>query len=244
MRNYCECYNTSGTIPGVTPGMSVKERAALTIKAGYRAFRLDSASLPRGNSVYNSHERSQQLYEDCAQAREGVGKNGDFCIDFHQRFDLSDAGSRRDPHRAPRALLRRGSGSHRSLRAGSAHPARHGERAPRRRRRVGQPLGLQPPGENHYIDFVRATLPNVGGITEMMKVAAMCETHFVGIVPHFTGPIATAALVNCLSTLLRPRPDGVQLRGPHPATPAGLSRFQGRQALSRTIARGWASSST
>jgi L-alanine-DL-glutamate epimerase-like enolase superfamily enzyme len=38
----------------------------------------------------------------------------------------------------------------------------------------------------------------------MMKIAALCETHFVGIVPHFTGPIATAALVNCLSTFSGP----------------------------------------
>src|SRR2546429_6817689 len=30
--------------------------------------------------------------------------------------------------------------------------------------------------ENHDIDYVRATLPNVGGITEMMKIAAICET--------------------------------------------------------------------
>ncbi|MGH9667520.1 MAG: enolase C-terminal domain-like protein, partial [Bryobacteraceae bacterium] len=51
---------------------------------------------------------------------------------------------------------------------------------------------------------LRATLPNVGGITEMMKIAAICETHFVGIVPHFTGPIATAALVNSLSTFSGP----------------------------------------
>ncbi len=58
--------------------------------------------------------------------------------------------------------------------------------------------------ESHDIDFIRATLPNVGGITEMMKVAAMCETHAVGIIPHFTGPIATAALVNCLSTFSGP----------------------------------------
>ena len=58
--------------------------------------------------------------------------------------------------------------------------------------------------ENHDIDYVRATLPNVGGITEMMKIAAICETHFVGIVPHFTGPIATAALVNCLGTFSGP----------------------------------------
>jgi L-alanine-DL-glutamate epimerase-like enolase superfamily enzyme len=38
----------------------------------------------------------------------------------------------------------------------------------------------------------------------MMKVAALCETHAVGIVPHFTGPVATAALVNCLSTFSGP----------------------------------------
>src|SRR5260221_5080298 len=37
-----------------------------------------------------------------------------------------------------------------------------------------------------------------------MKVAAICETHAVGIVPPFTGPIATAALVNCLSTFSGP----------------------------------------
>ena len=58
--------------------------------------------------------------------------------------------------------------------------------------------------ENHDIDYIRATLPNVGGITEMMKIAAMCETHAVGIVPHFTGPISTAALVGCLSTFPGP----------------------------------------
>ena len=46
--------------------------------------------------------------------------------------------------------------------------------------------------ENHDLDFIRATLPNVGGITEMVKVGALCETHDIGIVPHFTGPIATA----------------------------------------------------
>ncbi len=33
-RNYCECYNTAGIIPGIQPGMSVKERARLTIAAG------------------------------------------------------------------------------------------------------------------------------------------------------------------------------------------------------------------
>src|SRR6202158_2278326 len=39
VRNYCECYNTAGVIPGVTHETSLKDRARLTIEAGYRAFR-------------------------------------------------------------------------------------------------------------------------------------------------------------------------------------------------------------
>jgi L-alanine-DL-glutamate epimerase-like enolase superfamily enzyme len=89
-----------------------------------------------------------------------------------------------------------------------------GEDLPRLRKLVKVPLAageewgnrwdFNPLVENHDIDYVRATLPNVGGITEMMKIAAICETHFVGIVPHFTGPIATAALVNSLGTFSGP----------------------------------------
>ena len=50
--------------------------------------------------------------------------------------------------------------------------------------------------ENNSVDYVRCTIPNVGGITEWTKVAALCETHFIGLIPHFTGPISTAALVH------------------------------------------------
>jgi L-alanine-DL-glutamate epimerase-like enolase superfamily enzyme len=53
--------------------------------------------------------------------------------------------------------------------------------------------------ENRDIDFARATLPNVGGITEMMKIMAMCDTHKVGIVPHFTGPVGTAAHIHTMT---------------------------------------------
>ncbi len=203
VRNYCECYNTAGIIPGVHPGMSIKERAHLTIAAGYRAFRMGAAEA-KANGTYNTHERLNQLYADCVEAREGVGKNGDWAVDFHQRFDLSDSirGCNliqdlspyfvEDPVRAEAFL----------------------EDIPILRRKVNVPIAAGEEWgnrwdfnklvENHDLDYVRATLPNVGGITEMMKIAAICETHFVGIVPHFTGPVATAALVNCLSTYSGP----------------------------------------
>src|SRR5947207_918368 len=73
VRNYCECYNTSGAIPGIRQGMSIKERAQATIEAGYRAFRMGAADTP-ANATYNTHEALNRLYDECVQAREGVGQ--------------------------------------------------------------------------------------------------------------------------------------------------------------------------
>jgi Enolase C-terminal domain-like len=52
---------------------------------------------------------------------------------------------------------------------------------------------------NELIDYARVTLPNVGGITEFMKIVALAETHYIGMIPHFTEPISEAALVQCLT---------------------------------------------
>lgn len=203
VRNYCECYSTSGIIPGVGPGMSIKERAQATIAAGYRAFRMGAADLP-ANTTFNTHEALNRLYEESVQAREGVGRNGDWCVDFHQRFDLAEAirGCDLIKDLAPYFVED-------PVRAEAFQ-----EDLPKLRSHVGVPIAAGEEWgnrwdfnklvENHDIDYVRATLPNVGGITEMMKIAAICETHFVGIIPHFTGPIATAALVHCLGTFSGP----------------------------------------
>jgi galactonate dehydratase len=202
-RHHCECYNTAGTIPGVQRSSTLKERAQLTIAAGYRAFRMGAADAP-ANTTYNTHERLNQLALDCAQVREGVGKNGDWCVDFHQRFDLSEAirGCDLIQEYAPFFV---------------EDPVRteaFAEDLPILRQKVNVPLAAGEEWgnrwdfnkliENHNLDYLRATLPNVGGITEMKKIAAICETHFVGIIPHFTGPISTAALVHTLGTFSGP----------------------------------------
>ncbi len=202
-RNFCECYNTGGAVPGIQPGMGIKERAALTVAAGFRAFRMGAADTP-ANTTYNTREKVLQLHKECAEAREGVGKNGDWCVDFHQRFDLIDAVRGCDLIESLAPLF-------------VEDPVRaeaFNDDLPKLRKMVKVPIaaGEEWGGrwdfnrlvENHDIDYVRATLPNVGGITEMMKIAAICETHFVGIIPHFTGPIATAALVNSLGTFSGP----------------------------------------
>ena len=209
VRAHCECYGTGGAPPAPTPAgtprarLSLKERAHATIEAGYRAFRTAAGSGQDG-ATYDARDQVRQLVAHCKEIREGVGPKGDWCIDFHQRFDFND-GVRacnaieefdpyfiEDPVRDQHALQ-----DLPKLRQLTRAPLTHGEE-------WGHRWDFNALVENHDIDYIRATLPNVGGITEMMKIAAMCETHAVGIIPHFTGPVATAALVNCLSTFPGP----------------------------------------
>jgi L-alanine-DL-glutamate epimerase-like enolase superfamily enzyme len=102
-----------------------------------------------------------------------VGKDGDWVIDFHQRFDLSEAirGCNEIESLAPffvedpvrtEAFLQ----DLPILRSKVNVPLAAGEE-------WGNRWDFNRLVEEHSIDFVRATLPNVGGITEMMKIAAL-----------------------------------------------------------------------
>ena len=200
-RDYCECYATGGA-PGAAK-LPLKERARATMEAGYRAFRMGAADVPIGD-VFDTRSVIRRIAQDCRDVREGVGPDGNWCIDLHQRFDFNDALRAckvmeefepffvEDPVRDEHALQ-----DIPKLRPMTTVPLTHGEE-------WGLKWDFNRLVENHDVDFIRSTLPNIGGITEMMKAAAICETHAVGIVPHFTGPIATAALVNCLSTFAGP----------------------------------------
>jgi L-alanine-DL-glutamate epimerase-like enolase superfamily enzyme len=198
-RNYCESYfSTGGT------GTVLRDNAKRAMDAGYRAFRIDAATVTGGGNTFESHERVRQVIEDCKNVREGVGKNGDWLIDLHQRFDFSDAMRAcklledlepylvEDPVRTEAFLE-----DIPKLRQLTTVPLAAGEE-------WGQRWDFNKIIESHDLDYLRVTLPNCGGITEMVKIAALCETHFVGMVPHFTGPISTAALVHALGPFSGP----------------------------------------
>jgi L-alanine-DL-glutamate epimerase-like enolase superfamily enzyme len=205
-RDYCECYATGGAPPpdGATgTRLSLGERAKATMEAGYRAFRMGAGDAPIGG-VYDTRSVVRRIAQDCKEVRDAIGPDGNWCIDLHQRFDMNDAMRVcrameeydpffvEDPVRDENALQ-----DIPRLRQMTTVPLTHGEE-------WGLKWDFNKLVENHDVDFIRSTLPNVGGITEMMKVAGICETHAVGIIPHFTGPIATAGLVNCLSTFSGP----------------------------------------
>jgi galactonate dehydratase len=56
------------------------------------------------------------------------------------------------------------------------------------------------------MDYARVTAPDTGGITEFLKIADMCGTHFAGLIPHFTGPISEATLVHLCVIFPGPAP--------------------------------------
>ena len=60
------------------------------MEAGYRAFRMAPADVPIGD-VYDTRSVIRKVEQDCRDVREAVGPGGNWCIDFHQRFDLNDA---------------------------------------------------------------------------------------------------------------------------------------------------------
>ena len=135
--------------------------------------------------------------EKCRQIREALGQTGDWLTDVHTRLDLADSirlctllepfapYEIEDPLRSehPAAL--------RELRNHVKVPIAVGEQ-------YGSRWDISDLIEKQTIDYSRITLPNSGGITEFMKIAALCETHSVGLIPHSTGPISLAALTHTL----------------------------------------------
>jgi galactonate dehydratase len=208
-REHIELYATSGLPVGLVPpdearAMSLKDRAAATMAAGYRVYRVDgditatgltadvTGGPGGGGTVFDSRLRVRRIIDAVAQIREGIGTDGNWMIDLHQKFDFHEAVEVcrlmepyrpfcvEDPLREEQFRTQIP-----KLRLLTSVPLAPGEE-------WGTRADFSPLVEQRDIDFARASLPNVGGITEMLKIMAVCDTHRVGIVPHFTGPIATA----------------------------------------------------
>lgn len=193
-REHIECYATSYPFKG-----STRESAAACIKDGYRAYRIG----PADGAPYDRFDMVNRTAQMCREAREGAGKDGGWAVDFHTRFDFPDAVrlagliENLGAYFVEDLVRSEDPGVYRTLRSQVKVPIAVGEQ-------FGARWDMNELIEGHLIDYCRATVPNVGGITEYIKVAALCETHYVGLIPHFTGPISEAALVHCCGTFSGP----------------------------------------
>lgn len=196
-RDHVECYSTA--YPGKA---TLKETVQACMADGFRAFRT-SVSDPKGGLPFNSHQMVRRTYEDCMQIREGVGKEGDWAIDYHTRLDFPDAVRLStlleplEPYFCEDLVRSENTQVYRQLRSQVKVPIAVGEQ-------FGTRWDYNDLIENRLIDYTRVSLPNCGGITEYVKQAALCETHYVGLIPHFTGPIAEAALVHVAAAFSGP----------------------------------------
>jgi len=209
-RDHLECYST-----GFPDSGGLKETARACIEAGFRAFRWSVADPPDGHT-FISQQAVRHTYQDCLEIRDGVGKNGDWALDYHTRLDLPDAVRLStlieplEPYFAEDLIRSENPEVYRELRPQVKVPIAVGEQ-------FGARWDIQKLVEDQLIDYARVTLPNVGGITEYMKIAALCETHYVGLIPHFTGPVSEAALAHTCGTFSGPVLMEMLGAGPRPA---------------------------
>jgi L-alanine-DL-glutamate epimerase-like enolase superfamily enzyme len=173
------------------------------VQAGFRAFRTSVAELGGGNPLFNSKHMVHKTHEQCQAIREGVGKEGDWCIDYHTRLDLPDAVRLStlieplEPYFVEDLVRSENPEVYRNVRQMVKVPIAVGEQ-------FGDRWDINVLIEDRLIDYNRVTIPNSGGITEYLKQTALCETHYVGLTPHFTGPVSEAALVHVCTAFSGP----------------------------------------
>ena len=195
-RDYIECYS------GFPRQGSVQETARACMEAGFRAYRISLYNI-EGDAPFNSHAIVRKAHQQCIAVREGVGPDGDWALDYHTRLDMTDAIRLStlieplEPYFTEDLVRSEDAGVYRELRKLVKVPIAVGEQ-------FGARWDINELVEQHLIDYARVTLPNVGGITEYMKIASLCETHYVGLMPHFTGPVSYAALVHCCGVFSGP----------------------------------------
>jgi galactonate dehydratase len=208
-REHVECYSTAFPDRG-----TLRETARACIEAGFRAFRIGVAD-PQRTRAFEAQALVRKSYENCREVREGVGPGGEWAIDYHTRLDQADAVRLStlieplEPFFAEDLVRSEDLAVYRALRPRVRIPIAVGEQ-------FGDRWDINELVEEHLIDYSRVTIPNVGGLTEFRKLASLCELHYVGLVPHFTGPVATAALVHALATVPAPVVMEILGAGPEP----------------------------
>jgi L-alanine-DL-glutamate epimerase-like enolase superfamily enzyme len=191
-REHIELYSTA--FPRGRNG-TLEDGARACMDAGFRVYR-HATDNPR-EPVVDRFKLVRQMHEDCIALHKITGDGG-WAIDFHTELDPPDAINLATlleplhPYFCEDLIRSEGVDSYVTMRERTRVPIAVGEQ-------FGYKWDINTLIERQLIDYTRCTLPNVGGVSELMKIIALAETHYVGMIPHFTGPISEAALVHCLS---------------------------------------------
>ncbi len=178
---------------GVHELAGVVESAQAAVAEGWRFVRW---GIPQQGE---RHEPTVVVRESIAgmeALRDALGDDVEICFDIHARLDPSDAIALcrgieptrpyfiEDPVRSENIQL------YRHLRAHIHSPLAAGEH-------YASKWEVRQLIEEDLVDFMRADLCIIGGITEARKVAGWCETHQIRLATHNPlGPISSAACLH------------------------------------------------
>ena len=192
------------------PGPEMIEQAKELIKSGWQAFRLSlSQSGGEGefesiyskkfgtksndNNIFEPRESLNNTAKWIIEARKELGSEVVLGVDLHHRFSVAEAAS--FCNKLPQGTLDfleepirdETPSAYNALRKMTNIPFAIGEE-------FASKWQFIPYIENDITQFARIDICNVGGITESMKVAGWCESHYIDMMPHNPlGPICTAA---------------------------------------------------
>ena len=204
------------------PGPEMIEQAKELIKSGWQAFRLSlsqSGGAGEFESIYSKkfgtkfvethgvkHNSDNNIFEPreslnntakwIIEARKELGSEVVLGVDLHHRFSVAEAAS--FCNKLPQGTLDfleepirdETPSAYNALRKMTNIPFAIGEE-------FASKWQFIPYIENDITQFARIDICNVGGITESMKVAGWCESHYIDMMPHNPlGPICTAASIH------------------------------------------------
>ncbi len=176
-------------------------RAQELVADGWRSIRMGPGMAGEdwtgdSGSVFEPVESVDLAVHWITEVRKAVGPDIELSIDFHHRLNVVEAAYfcqriadinlffLEEPIRCedPKA--------YRQLRTMTPIPFAIGEE-------FSSKHAFAPYVEEGILNFARIDIANIGGFSESRKVAAMCEAHYIDIMPHNPlGPITTAASIH------------------------------------------------
>ncbi len=194
------------------PGQEMIDQAKKLIKSGWQAFRLSMSSDGGSGEFESIYTKSRQLQNDelifepreslnktaewLVKARDELGSEVVLGVDLHHRFSVAEAAS--FCNKLPIGTLDfveepirdETPSAYEALRKMTNIPFAIGEE-------FSSKWQFVPYIENDLTQFARVDICNVGGITESLKVAGWCESHYIDMMPHNPlGPVCTAASIH------------------------------------------------
>ena len=195
------------------PGPEMIKQAKELIKSGWHAFRLSLSQTggdkeyesiyskkfglrPGKSNIFEPRESLNNTAKWIIQARKELGSEVVLGVDLHHRFSVAEAAS--FCNKLPQGTLDfleepirdESPSAYKALRKITNIPFAIGEE-------FASKWQFVPYIEDDITQFARIDICNVGGITESMKVAGWCESHYIDMMPHNPlGPICTAASIH------------------------------------------------